>query len=73
MKIKELKEILTNLAKKDLYDGSDLQDHPCIIAVQVMGAYEDDIDFLINVIKGKASKNSKRAMTLVALGRPKEF
>lgn len=73
MKIEELKGLLTEIAAKDLSEGSDLHDHPCSVAVKVMGAYEDDVDFLIDVINGRANKKSKRAMTLIAMGRPKEY
>ena len=44
-----------------------------MVAVRVMGSYENDIDFLIDIIKGKASDKSKRAQTILALGRSNIF
>lgn len=44
MKISELKLILSELAQKDLVDGSDIYDHPCSVAIRVIDALHSQTD-----------------------------
>ena len=36
MKIKELEEILIEMAVNDLAEGSDIDDHPCMVAIRAI-------------------------------------
>ena len=71
MNINELKELLTELAEKDLADGADIFDHPGIVAVRAIDRMVADIDTLKEIASKR--KGSKRAQMLTGLSYNPSF
>ena len=69
MNKKEIIDLLTDMAEKDLHGDADLFDHPCSVAVRALIKAFDDIDVLRNLCDRSGIKgNSKREQVLVWLG-----
>jgi hypothetical protein len=71
MKKKELIELLEDIAKKDLVDGSDLFDHPCSVAVRALNECFEDIKTLKRLLpKNRAGgyrfKNGNKRIQMLA-------
>ena len=65
MNINELKELLSEMAEKDLVEGHDIYDHPCSVAIRALDQCFDDIEVLKKVVKNSSSFYSKRVQVLV--------
>ena len=64
MNIEEIKEKLSELAKKDLSNSKDLFKHPCSVAVRAIDQCVEDINLLRIAAKNTRGK-SKRVTVLV--------
>ena len=65
MNINELKELLEEMADKDLSDGSDIYNHPCSVAIRALDRCFDDINILRRMSEGRVSNKSKKVQVLV--------
>lgn len=65
MNINELKELLTEIAEKDLDEGADILDHPCTVAVRAIDRMIEDISTLKEIAPKR--KGSKRVQMLAGL------
>ena len=67
MNKKELVELLHELAEGDLADGSNLADHPCVLAASALDRAFADIEFLRRIANGHIGNKSKAAKMLLGL------
>lgn len=67
MKKTKLKELLFDIAGKDLVEGANLIDHPCIVAAKAIDQCFDDIDYLKQILNNKQTIRAKRAVHLIKL------
>lgn len=63
----ELISVLSELASKDLADHSDINDHPCMVAVRAINQCFDDIAHLQQIVSSGAGPKSKRSVYLSKL------
>lgn len=63
----KLTELLIELAEKDLSEGSDINDHPCAVAVRALEQCFNDINALQSAFRGKEKNMSKKIQTLMRL------
>lgn len=63
----ELKEILNELAEKDLQDGADIHDHPCQVAIRAIDQCFDDINSLKSIINTGYGEKSKRMQSILKI------
>lgn len=61
----ELIELLEEIAKRDLEEGANINDHPCLVAVRAINQAFSDVESLIKVSPKK--KGSKRMQMLTGL------
>ena len=67
MNKKELCDLLTEIAERDLVEGSELSDHPCFVAVRAIESCFADIDFLKAIATGIVTDKSKAARMILGL------
>jgi hypothetical protein len=63
----ELIDLLDKIAEKDLEAGSDIQDHPCVVAIRALEKCLDDIKYLQQIGNKTTHGKSKRAKMLLGL------
>ena len=67
MNIEELKAVLEEIAILDLADGSDIQDHPCSVAIRALDQCFDDVNTLRRMCAGNVNNKSKNVQVLVKM------
>ena len=67
MNKEQLTDLLTDLAKKDIAEDTDILDHPCMVANRAISQCFEDVDYLKRLISGSANKKSKKAQFMLNL------
>jgi len=73
MNIKELKELLAEMAVKDLEEGHDIDDHVCSVAIRALDKSFSDVEILKSAFKGKHKSKSKAVQVLMGLPYNPEY